>query len=66
MSKYQVLARPYGQEPSLNKDEFGSVDEAVRFALSMMYGDDFLIVTVVDWKAEPTHPDRAEGDADAS
>lgn len=47
---YRILARPDGYDTSLWPEEFETVDAAVKEAMSMMLGDDFLIVTVVNWK----------------
>lgn len=48
MSKYRILVRPDGYDTSLIKDEYDTLDEAVREGISTYMGD-FVIVQVIDW-----------------
>lgn len=52
MSKYRILAHPDTHDTYLDSDEFDTIDEAVKQAIKLTYSDNFLIVQVVDWKAD--------------
>lgn len=49
---YRLLAHPKGHDTYLSDEEHDTVDGVVREAMSLMTGDDFLVVEVVDWKAQ--------------
>lgn len=51
--KYRILARPKTYDTALYEDEFDNVDDAVRFAMDMACGSNFLVIQIIDWKAEP-------------
>ena len=53
MKKYRILI-DYGSEGFKFFDESGfeSLDEAVKTAQTNNYGNQFSIVTIIDWKAE--------------
>lgn len=56
MTKYQVLAHVKSSDCNLWDEKFESVDEAVRFAMTMTMDADFLIIQVVGWQAIPLTP----------
>ena len=51
MGKYKIVSRPYSCDTSVSDEDFETVKEAVDYAMSMMWGGDFIIVTVVNWTA---------------
>lgn len=56
--KYRILARPKTYDTALYEDEFDNVDDAVRFAMDMACGSNFLVIQIIDWKAEPNGDKR--------
>ena len=50
--QYRILF-DYGSYEGLKlqKESFATVDNAVKHALSLNYSTPFLIITIIDWKA---------------
>lgn len=49
--KYQICIFHGSEGWNFHPEEFDTVDEAVKFAIKNSFGCDFLVVTVIDWKA---------------
>lgn len=52
--KYQFVAHPNSNGTYLDDTEYEDIQDAVMEAMSRTAGTDFLIVTVVPWKAVVT------------
>lgn len=48
---YMIISHPFGSEPKVHKDEFYSVNDAVRCAIDLTCSSDFIIVSPVFWEA---------------
>jgi len=52
--KYRILARPNSSDTYLDSEQFDTVDEAVKYAIGMMWGSDFYIIQIIDWGVKET------------
>ena len=50
---YSILAHPESTQDCylFNAGPFDTIDEAVKYAIVYIQGDDFNIITIHDWKA---------------
>jgi len=51
MKKYKILVDYHSDGYQFNDKEFESLEEAVKYAVSTILYNPFLIVQVIDWKA---------------
>ena len=66
MSIYRYITNPFGIDTSVSKEKFEDIDDAVKAAIPIACGMDFMIVEEMRWQARQDYsqpdPDEVEDD----